>query len=168
MSVKERFLRYIQGDESFENRPDLLLIDGGAQHALTALEVLKELELDIPVFGMVKDDHHRTRALTAPGGEEIGLSGNPAAFHLVSAIQDETHRFAIEYHRSLRKKTIGSELDEIKGVGESRRNALLKHFKTLKAIRAASLEQLCEAVPRNTAEAVWRHYHEEDEKACLT
>lgn len=157
--VTRRFLRYLDGDEKFASRPDLLLIDGGTVHCQTAQSVLRELGLDIPVFGMVKDEHHRTRALVSPAGAEIGLSGNPAVFNLISVVQDETHRFAIEYHKSLRKKTITSELDGIKGVGEARRNALLKHFKTMKAIKAASQEELCAAVPKNTAQAVWNYFH---------
>ncbi len=158
-TIMRRFLHYLEGDEKFSSRPDLLLIDGGDVHAATALAVLKELGLDIPVFGMVKDDRHRTRALMAPEGQEIGLSGNPAAFNLITSIQDETHRFAIEYNRALRKQTLASELDSIKGVGQVRRNALLKHFKSLKAVKTASLEELCAVVPKNTAEAVWNHYH---------
>lgn len=158
-TLTRRFLHYLEGDEKFSGRPDLLLIDGGENHAKTALEVLQSYNLHIPVFGMVKDDHHRTRALVTPYGAEIGISGNPAVFTLISAIQDETHRFAIEYHKSLRQKSLRSELDDIKGVGEARRNALLKHFKTVKAIKAATLDELCAAVPKNTAQAVWRHYH---------
>lgn len=157
--LTRRFMNYLENDEKFSARPDLLLIDGGSVHAATAKSVLTELELDIPVFGMVKDDRHRTRALMTTQGQEIGLSGNPAAFNLITSIQDETHRFAIEYNRALRKKTLASELDSIKGVGEHRRNALLNHFKTIKAVKAASLEELSSVVPKNTAEAVWRHYH---------
>ena len=108
---------------------------------------------------MVKDHRHRTRGLVSSQGREIGLSGNPAVFALIGSIQEETHRFAIEYQRSLRSAGLGSELDRIKGVGEKRRSALLRHFKTIKAIREASLEELCQAVPRNTAQAVWEHFH---------
>lgn len=163
-TLMRRFLRYLDGDEKFLERPDMLLIDGGDVHAATALAVLKELKLDIPVFGMVKDERHRTRALMTPTGQEIGLSGSPAAFSLITNIQDETHRFAIEYNRALRGKSLTSELDSIKGVGEARRNALLNHFKSIRAIKAASVEELCAAVPRNTAEAVWQRYHGGNEK----
>ncbi len=163
-TLMRRFMHYLDGDEKFASRPDLLLIDGGAVHAATALSVLRELGLDIPVFGMVKDDRHRTRALMTAQGQEIGLSGSPAAFNLITSIQDETHRFAIEYNRALRKQTLVSELDAIKGVGEVRRNALLKHFKTLKAIKAATQEELRLVVPGKTAEAVWSHYHGGNEK----
>lgn len=164
--LTRRFRRYLEGDEKFGALPDLLLIDGGATHAAVAASVLTQAGLTVPVFGMVKDDRHRTRALITAGGREIGLTGNPAAFALIGTIQEETHRFAIEYQRSLRSGVLGSELDNIKGVGEKRRNALLRHFKTVKAVRAASLEDLCRAVPRDTAQAVWTYFHKEEENPC--
>jgi excinuclease ABC subunit C len=157
--LTRRFRRYLEGDEKFGTLPDLLLIDGGAAHAGAAEEVLRGLGISLPVFGMVKDHRHRTRGLVSSQGREIGLSGNPAVFALIGSIQEETHRFAIEYQRSLRSAGLGSELDRIKGVGEKRRSAFLRHFKTIKAIREASLEELCQAVPRNTAQAVWEHFH---------
>lgn len=158
-ALERRFQRAAGGDEKFTHLPDLLLVDGGATHAAMARDLVNGMGYNIPVFGMVKDDRHRTRALAAPDGREIGLSGNPAVFAFIGSIQDETHRSAIEYHRSLRSKTIGSELDTINGVGEKRRNLLLKEFKTIKAIKQASLEQLCAVVPKNTARAVWEYYH---------
>ena len=164
--LTRRFRRYLDGDEKFGALPDLLLIDGGATHAAVAADVLAESGLSVPVFGMVKDDRHRTRALITAGGREIGLTGNPAAFALIGTIQEETHRFAIEYQRSLRKGVLGSTLDGIPGVGEKRRNALLQHFKSVRAVRTASLEELCQAVPRNTAQAVWAYFHKEEEKPC--
>ncbi len=161
-SMKEvltrRFKRFIDGDEGFNELPDLLLIDGGAVHASMAREVLLTNKISIPVLGMVKDDRHRTRALIYPEGEEVGIVGNPAVFAFIGGIQEETHRFAIEYHRSLRTKTIGSALDNIKGLGPVRRNELLKHFKSIKAIKAASYEELCAVVPKNTAKAVYEHF----------
>lgn len=158
-AVFRRFKRYKDGDEGFINLPDLLLIDGGAVHASAANEVLRELGLSLPVYGMVKDDRHRTRALQECNGREIGITGTPAVFAFIGTIQEETHRFAIEYHRSLRKATLGSNLDEIKGVGEKRRNDLLKYFKTISAIRSASVDQLSLVVPRNTAQAVYDHFN---------
>lgn len=157
--LTRRFRRYLDGDESFSNLPDLLLIDGGETHARVAEDVLQELRLHVPVMGMVKDDRHRTRVLIRASGEEVGITGNPAVFAMIGRIQEETHRFAIEYHRSLRTATIGSQLDNISGVGEKRRNMLLEHFKTLKAIKAASLEELCAVVPKNTAKAVYDNFH---------
>ncbi len=165
--LTRRFRRYLEGDEKFSERPDLLLIDGGENHAKVAVGVLEELGLSIPVYGMVKDDRHRTRALVSPQGKEIGIQANPALFALIGQIQEETHRFAIEFHRQQQSQRVkGSVLDGIRGVGEKRKNELLKHFKSLSAIRAATLRELEEAVPRNTAEAVYGYFHpaEETEK----
>ena len=158
-AVRRRFARAVDGDEKFAEVPNLLLIDGGAQHAAAAEEVLGELGLALPVYGMVKDDRHRTRALVTSLGHEIGIIGNQAVFAFIGTIQEETHRFAIEYHRSLRSGTINSTLDNIPGVGEKRRNELLRRFKTVKAIKAAPLSELEEAVPRNAARAVYEYFH---------
>jgi len=160
--LTRRFRRYLDGDEKFADRPDLLLIDGGGQHVKVAAQVLERMGLDIPAYGMVKDDRHRTRALVHPDGREIGIQAIPALFALVGQIQEETHRFAIEYHRQLQAGHVkGSVLDQIPGVGEKRRQQLLKHFKTVKAIRAATVEQLQEAVPKNTARAVYEYFQQE-------
>ncbi len=162
-AVYRRFRRCIEGDEKFAEVPDLLLIDGGDRHAAVAERALNDLGLILPVFGMVKDDHHRTRALITSEGHEIGIVGNQAVFAFIGTIQEETHRFAIEYHRSLRSETIGSGLDKIAGVGEKRRNQLLKHFKTIKAIREADEATLAQVVPKNTAKAVYEHFHHKEE-----
>jgi excinuclease ABC subunit C len=137
----------LEGDERFAQTPDLLLIDGGVEHARAALEAMTALGVSFPLCGMVKDDRHRTRALVTPEGQEIGIQGNPAVFALVGRIQEETHRFAIEYHRQLRDAVTPSALDSIGGVGPKRRTDLLKHFKTLKAIKAATVEELSAVVP---------------------
>ena len=161
--LTRRFRRYLDGDEKFSDKPDLLLIDGGHEHVKVARRVLEGLNLDIPAFGMVKDDRHRTRALVHPDGREIGIQSIPAVFALIGQIQEETHRFAIEYHRQLQAGHVKtSVLDKIPGVGEKRRQQLLKHFKTIKAIKAASLEQLQEVVPKNTAQAVYDYFHGEE------
>ena len=158
--LTRRFRRYLDGDEKFSDRPDLLLIDGGLEHVRVAQRVLETLNLDIPAYGMVKDDRHRTRALVHPDGREIGIQAVPAVFALIGQIQEETHRFAIEYHRQLQAGHVkGSALDQISGVGPKRRADLLKHFKSVKAVKGASLEQLQEVVPRNTAQAVYDHFH---------
>ena len=162
--IHRRFRRYLDADEKFADMPDVLFIDGGAEHASAACGALEELGLSLPVFGMVKDDRHRTRALVTPEGMEIGIQANPAAFALVGRIQEETHRFAIEYHRSLRDSVRGSSLDKIPGVGEKRRTVLLKAFGSLKAIRAASLEDLNAVVPKNTAWAVYQYFHKNEEE----
>lgn len=157
--LTRRFTRYLDGDAAFSELPDLLLIDGGAVHASIAESVLRELAISLPVMGMVKDDRHRTRALIRASGEELGLTGNPAVFALIGNIQEETHRFAIEYHRSLRSASIGSKLEEIEGVGEVRRNELLKRFKTMKAIKNAGYDELCAVIPKNAAKAVYDYFH---------
>ena len=165
-AVTRRFRHYLDGDGKFAELPDLLLIDGGAEHAAVAKAVLDGSGLAVPVFGMVKDDRHRTRALVTPEGGEIGIAGNPAVFALIGTIQEETHRYSIEYQRSLRRAALGSELDAIPGVGEKRRNALLKAFRSVKAVREASFEALCEVVPQSTARAVYDHYHTKGTERC--
>ena len=163
--LRRRFQRYLDGDEKFADKPDLLLIDGGVNHANVAVRVLEELGLSIPVFGMVKDDRHRTRALVTPEGREIGIQANQAVFSLVGQIQEETHRFAIEFHRQQQNQRVkGSVLDKIPGVGEKRRAELLRHFKSVKNIKAASLAELEEAVPKNTARAVYQFFREKEER----
>ena len=160
-AVTRRFKRYADGDEKFDSLPDLLLIDGGETHAAVAEKALGALNLTVPVFGMVKDDRHRTRALITSAGNEISISTNQAAFALIGSIQEETHRFAIEYQRSLRNENFGSELEKIQGIGEKRKNELLKHFKTIKAIRGAGIDELTEVVPKSAAEAIYDYYHSE-------
>ena len=159
--LRRRFQRAADGDEKFLPLPDVFLIDGGETHAKAALMVAEEFGITIPIFGMVKDDRHRTRALVTPEGEEIGIAGNQAVFSLIGQIQEETHRFAITYHHeSHSKSATRSVLDGIPGVGPKRREALRKHFSTIRAIREADVETLAAVVPRDTAEAVWRHFHE--------
>ena len=161
-AVLRRFRRAEDGDEKFKKLPDVILIDGGAIHADTAIKALKEVGLTIPVFGMVKDDRHRTRALITAEGCEIGIQNNQAVYSLIGTIQEETHRFAIEYQRSLRYEGYASELDKIPGVGEKRKADLLKTFKTIKAVKTASMEELQRAVPKNTAESVYSFFHREE------
>ena len=155
-----RFCRYLDGDKGFDEKPDILLIDGGAVHAETVRAALEQMGVVLPVFGMVKDNRHRTRALVSPLGEEIGIQGNPAVFSLIGRIQEETHRFAISYHRQLRSRHVrGSSLDAIEGIGEKRRNLLLKQFKSVAAIRQAELSALQECLPQPAAQAVYDYFH---------
>ena len=166
-AVYRRFHHYVEQDEKFKDLPDLLLIDGGDTHAAMAEQALGDLGLSVPVFGMVKDDRHRTRALIRSDGQEIGIKGNQAVFALVGGIQEETHRCAIEYQRSLRNEGFASRLDDIPGVGARRKADLIKTFKSLKAIREASLTQLELVVPKNTARAIYDTFHEQKETdAC--
>ncbi len=158
--LTRRFQRYLDGDEKFGDLPDVLFIDGGEEHARVAVGVEEKLGLSIPVFGMVKDDRHRTRALVTPEGAEIGIQRIPAVFALVGQIQEETHRFAIEFHRQQQSQRVkGSELDKIPGIGEKRRNQLLKEFKSVKNIKAASLADLEKAVGKATGKVVYDYFH---------
>ena len=166
--ITRRFQHYIAGDKGFTEAPSLLLIDGGVVHAQTALAVLQELKLDFPVFGMVKDDRHRTRALVTPDGREIGIDTNQAVFSLVGNIQEETHRFAITYHRQKRSKRLRySALDAIPGIGPKRKQELLKQFKSISAISAASIQELERLLPKDAAASVYHHFHQDQEdKGC--
>ncbi len=158
-----RFCRYLDGDKGFEEKPDALLIDGGVVHAQTVKEALALMGIELPIFGMVKDNRHRTRALVTPEGAEIGIQAVPAVFAFIGRIQEETHRFAITYHRQLRSRRVkGSQLDEIPGVGEKRRLALLKHFKSVTAVKSALVEELREVVPASTAQAVYEYFHKQE------
>ena len=158
--VKRRFAHYKEGDKGFDAAPNLLLIDGGVNHARTAVRALRELELEFPVFGMVKDDRHRTRALVTPEGQEIRIDNNQAVFSLIGSIQEETHRFAITYHRQLRSKRLRySELDDIPGIGPKRKQELLRQFKSIQAIRQAALPELERLLPKDAAAAVYAHFH---------
>ena len=161
--VKRRFAHYQAGDKGFEQRPDLLLIDGGVVHAQTAVAALEELGLQMNVFGMVKDDRHRTRALVTPECQEIRIDNQQAVFALIGNIQEETHRFAITYHRQLRSKRLRySALDQIPGIGPKRKQELLKTFKSLTAIGQASLNELERLLPKDAAMAVYQHFHQEE------
>jgi excinuclease ABC subunit C len=158
-AVTRRFTHYLEGDEKFSPLPDLLLIDGGAEHATVALEATQALGVKVPIFGMVKDDRHRTRALITPDGREIGISGTQAVFALIGSIQEETHRYSIEYQRKLRNASLKSELDNIPGVGEKRRNELLKAFRSVKAVKAASEAELSAVVGKALAKTIYDYFH---------
>ena len=162
--VTRRLLRYQNGDESFAVLPDLMLIDGGATHVATAKRAMEFLEMDIPVFGMVKDDRHRTRALVSAAGEEIRLDNDPSVFSFIGTIQEETHRYAIGYQKKLRSKRLRySALDQIPGIGAVRKQQLLQHFKSLTAIGQASVDELMRFLPKNAAMAVYTHFHPQEE-----
>ncbi len=162
-SLKEvlirRFNEYRSGssDETFSTLPDLILIDGGEGQINSVLPITEEF--NIPVFGMVKDSKHKTRAITH-NGETISIKANKRAYSLVFNIQEEVHRFAITYHRSLStKKGLTSELLSIEGVGPKRVKLLLKHFKSLTAISTATIDELSKVVPKNTAEKIYNYYN---------
>lgn len=140
-----RFKRAQEGDPGFSTLPDLILMDGGRGQVTSAEKVLRAMNLDIPVLGMAKDDSHRTRALVNGSGHEFVLTEDPMMFKYCGRIQEEVHRFAIEYHRNLHNKnTIGSALDNIKGIGPVKRNALLSYFDSIEEIKKASVDKLME------------------------
>lgn len=151
---------------SFTRFPDLLMMDGGKGQVNIALEVLEQLGLSIPVCGMVKDDSHRTRGLYYQN-VEIPVDRHSEGFRLITRIQDEAHRFAIEYHRSLRSKSqVRSILDEIPGIGETRRKALMRSFQSLDDVREASVEALCQVpgMNRAAAESVYRFFRRKEKE----
>lgn len=160
--LTRRFTHESNGEfDSFAKIPDLLLMDGGRGQVNIALSVLEKLGLSIPVCGMVKDDHHRTRGLYF-NNTEIPIDTGSEGFRLITRIQDEAHRFAIEYHRSLRsKEQVHSVLDDIPGIGDTRRKALMRRFKSLENIRDASLEELAdtEAMNAGSARKVYEFFH---------
>lgn len=160
--LTRRLQRYCDGDEKFSPLPTLMLIDGGITHAAVAERVCKRFGIALPIFGMVKDDRHRTRALVTAQGREIGIQSNQAVFSLIGQIQEETHRFAITFHHERHTRTtLHTALDDIAGIGKVRKQALLRHFKSVKAIREADLESLCLVLPKSAAESVYRALHEE-------
>ncbi|WP_099203733.1 excinuclease ABC subunit UvrC [Scatolibacter rhodanostii] len=167
--IRRRFEEYrIHKDENegFGRLPDLILLDGGKGHVAAIRPLLEQMGIDVPVFGMVKDDKHRTRAIAVTGGE-IAIHSTRTAFTLVSKIQDEVHRFAIGYHRQQRKKsTISSTLLSIEGVGEARAKALMKHFRTVSAVQQAELIELELAPGMNkpSARKVYEYFHGKTEE----
>lgn len=163
--LTRRFTRAKEGSAGFTVLPDLVLMDGGKGQVHIAEQVLRDMELDIPVAGMVKDDFHRTRGIWFHD-EELPIDTSSEGFKLITRIQDEAHRFAIEYHRLLRSKgQVRSLLDDIEGIGETRRKALLRSFGSLEAIRDAGIEELSRApsMNRKAAETVWAYFHKENE-----
>ena len=164
--LKRRFTHGLQDQENeelggFAKFPDLIMMDGGKGQVNVALKVLKELELNIPVCGMVKDDKHRTRGLYFEN-QEIPIDRGSEGFRLITRIQDEAHRFAIEYHRSLRtKEQVHSILDDIDGIGPARRKALMKAFQSLDEVKAADVETLAlvPSMNRGAAEKVYEFFH---------
>ena len=161
--ITRRFKHYIEGEKGFDTKPDLVLIDGGSVHASTAVQALEQLGLSMCVFGMVKDSRHRTRALVTKDGYEVRIDSNQAVFALIGNIQEEVHRFAISYHRKLRSKRLRySELDQIPGIGEKRKQDLLKKFQSITAIKNAELSELERLLPKNAATAVYDHFHQKE------
>ncbi|MGN1432409.1 MAG: excinuclease ABC subunit UvrC [Ruminococcus sp.] len=166
--ITRRFDEYYKSEdktEGFGKLPDLILLDGGKGQVAAVKQVLERMNIDVPLFGMVKDDKHRTRAVTGDGGE-IAISSKRALFTFLSKMQDEVHRFAIGYHHARRSKnTFKSSLTNIDGVGEVRAKSLLKYFRTIDNISKADLAELENApkMTKDSALAVYRYFHAEDE-----
>jgi len=157
--IRRRYRRFV--NDGLEALPQLILIDGGRGQVSAAEMILEELGIKVQVCGMVKDDRHRTRGIIK-GGEEISLVNAKKAFQLVAAIQEEAHRFAVTYHRTLRRtRQVRSQLDQIDGIGEKRRKALLKHFGSIDAIKEAGVEALAGVKGMNikAAEEVYNYFH---------
>ncbi len=167
--LKRRFTEYINSedknaDDGFGRLPDLILLDGGIGQVHAVKEVMKEMNIDLPVFGMVKDSKHRTRAISSDGGE-IAINSNRAVFTLVSQIQDEVHRFSVAYHHKKHAKSgLSSSLLQIEGIGQAKAQILFKHFKTIKAIREASADELANIKGINKADAqrIYEYYRSEE------
>ena len=147
-------------DEGFAKLPDLILLAGAEMQVNAVRAVFLRLGIDVPLYGMVKDSSHRTRAITGEGGE-ISINSKRSAFTLVSRIQEEVHRFAIEYHRKRRSAGISTTLTQIEGVGQKRAAALLKHFKSVNAVKEASFDELCsvKGVDKRSAQTVFDYFH---------
>ena len=173
--IRRRFIRGLKERASIEENkievkgfsifPDLIMVDGGKGQVNIGRGVLKELDLDIPICGLVKDDFHKTRGIIY-NNEEINLDENSLGFRLIYRIQEEAHRFAISYHRSLRsKKMFKSELDDIKGIGEKRKIELLKYFHTIDNIKKASIGELAKVDGMNirAAEDLYNHFRKNRE-----
>lgn len=155
--IERRLQRYLDGDESFAPLPDLILLDGGKGHVAAVKQVLDKMGIDLTLYGLVKDDKHRTRAIAKEGGE-IQINGNKNVFDLLTRIQDEVHRFSINFQRKQhKKKQYELEITRIKGIGEAKAVALLKKFKTKKAMKEATPEELAEAakVGKDVAEELY-------------
>ena len=161
--LRRRLQRAADEDEKFLPLPDVFLIDGGVTHADAVREVAEQFDCTVPIFGMVKDDRHRTRALVTPEGREIGIVNDQAVFSLIGQIQEETHRFAITYHHQHHTKSaMRSVLDGVPGLGPKRQAELRKHFGTVKAIREADETALAAVLPQNVAHTLWIRLHEKE------
>lgn len=169
-SMKEViYRRYFRLLKEGKSMPDLLLVDGGALQINAAKEIKEMLGLDLRIAGLVKDDKHSTRALIDENLNEIPLNKEDPLFFLLTRMQDEVHRFAISYHRKLRSKGMTqSMLDTVSGIGEKRKKQLLKHFKSMKQIRLASVEQLSEVLPHDVALSLYQRLHEDDKQSIIS
>lgn len=170
--ISRRLNRYMEEketEEGFGVLPDLILLDGGIGQVNAVLPIVRAFGLDIPVYGMVKDNKHRTRAIAHDGGE-IAINSKRQAFTLISTIQEEVHRYSVAYHHSKHKKSmLNTTLTKIEGIGEKKSKALLKYFKTISAIKQASIDELCKAegINRSTAEKVYNYFRKDIDNTPL-
>jgi excinuclease ABC subunit C len=160
--LTRRFKHYYEDDDdsTFKILPDLILLDGGQPQVNAVLPVIKQMNIQVPVFGMVKDSKHRTRAIAYDGGE-IAINSNRSAFTLVSTIQEEVHRFAISYHhKKHQKSSFSSSLTKVEGIGEKKAKTLLKEFKTITAIKNANVEELSsvKGITKKNAQDIVNYY----------
>jgi len=160
--IERRFKRYLEENDSFTKLPDIIFVDGGRGQVNSAQKALKKLGISVPICGMVKDDYHKTRGLFF-NNEEIIIDKKSESFKLIIRIQDEAHRFALEYHRKLRKtETLQSVIDEIEGIGTARKSALFKKFKTIDGIKNATLEELelTDTITKKNAKDIYQFFNE--------
>ena len=156
-AIYRRYFRLLKDGGTY---PDLLIVDGGELQTKAAKEILDALEINITLCGLSKDEHHRTNALLNEDGEKIAIDVSSPLFFLLTQMQDEVHRFAISYHRRLRSKAMSkSILDEVEGIGEVRKKALWNHFGSLKKLKAASVEELSEIIPKQVAQDLYQLLH---------
>jgi len=161
-TLQRRFQRLLNADPGFSQMPDLLLIDGGTAQVQAVAAVIRPMGITCPIRGMVKDDRHRTRAAVDEAGRELSIASEPAVFTFVGTVQEEVHRFVIRYHRTLRDgKVTGSSLDAIPRIGVTRRKLLLRHFRTISAVREATFEELSAVLPSDAALSVYEYFHDE-------
>lgn len=163
-SMKEVvYRRYFRLLREGKPMPDVLIVDGGAAQINAAKSVRDELMLDLPIAGLVKDERHSTRALMLEDLEEVPLNKEDPLFFMLTRLQDEVHRFAIDYHRKLRSKGMTrSILDEVSGIGDVRKKEIMKHFKSMKALKEATIEQIGEVVPLDVARRLYDRLHPAD------
>ena len=158
------YRRYFRLLKENGRMPDLLVVDGGLQQVEAACEIREMLDIDLTICGLVKDEHHNTSDLMDDQGKIIPIEKEGALFFLLTRMQDEVHRFAISYHRRLRKKAMTrSILDEVEGLGEVRKKAIWKQFGSLKNLKAASVEEISEVVPEKVAENIYHLLHHLDQ-----
>ena len=161
--IYRRYFRLLKEGARF---PDLLIVDGGYLQIEAAREIIEALDIPLTICGLVKDDNHRTSNLMDVNGNILPVKRDSSLFFLLTQMQDEVHRFAISYHRKLRGKAMTkSILDEVEGIGEVRKNEIWKHFKSLKRLKEATIEEIRQVVPEKVAQNIYNILHNTDQKS---